>query len=531
MFTNIKNLKVIFIAIVFGILILVGGFLRFYKIHEAPPSISWDEAAVGYNAWTILNWGKDEWGNTLPLVFKSFEDYKHPVHVYLTVPSVAIFGLTELGVRGSAAFFGILNIIVIFFLAKTITGRNVTGLFAAFFLSISPYAIQFSRFNHELNFAIFFFMLGVLFIYKGLARKHYLIPLGYASFGVDLLTYHSAKVVVPVMVLLMTVFLFRDLWKLRKHFFLGVFIFGLFASLLVVEPQLLGLARIKQNSSEESLKLETVIDSYKKHFEKEYLFVRGDTNPRHSVQTGMFYDIDAVFIWLGVGALIWQFTHKSPYRSWGRKKAVLLFAWIILAPFPAVISKEVPHAARAMYMVGSMHILMAVGASSLVPQTRQRVLSVAVLVFVFLLVGLQVPKYLKQYYEVYAKEHAIEWQYGMKQVAKYVERNPQYAKVYMTNVRQQPYIFFLFYLKIPLPELLKSVQYDTSRDKSFNTVASFGKFQFGNWDTVQSAPIPDVLYVVQPADYTGLLNRMIFDVPILIRYPNGSDAFFAVTAL
>jgi hypothetical protein len=79
--------------IIFAAILVLAVILRFYKLGQAPPSLSWDETAVGYNAWTILHWGKDEWGKTLPLVFKSFEDDKHPVHIYFTAPTVAFFGL------------------------------------------------------------------------------------------------------------------------------------------------------------------------------------------------------------------------------------------------------------------------------------------------------------------------------------------------------------------------------------------------------------------------------------------------------
>jgi len=106
------------------LIVLVAFGLRFYRLGSAPPSINWDEAAVGYNAWTIANWGKDEWGRTLPLVFKSFGEYKHPVYVYLTVPFVALFGLTDFAVRAPSAFFGVLNVVVIFFLARRLFKSN-----------------------------------------------------------------------------------------------------------------------------------------------------------------------------------------------------------------------------------------------------------------------------------------------------------------------------------------------------------------------------------------------------------------------
>src|SRR4030042_566937 len=85
----------------FGIVIifLIALLFRFYKLSSYPVSLSMDEVAIGYNAYSILKTGKDEWGQKLPLAFKSVGDYKPPVDIYLTVPSVWVFGLNEFGVR------------------------------------------------------------------------------------------------------------------------------------------------------------------------------------------------------------------------------------------------------------------------------------------------------------------------------------------------------------------------------------------------------------------------------------------------
>src|SRR3989304_7589998 len=147
MLQNKNFIKKWLIVIAVSVVVLFAGFLRFYKLVDNPPSVSWDAAAVGYNAWSILNFGKDEWGKALPLVFKSFEDDKHPVHIYLTVPAIAVFGLNEVGVRASSAIFGVLNVLVIFFLAKKLFGSSWAGIIASLVLAISPYNIHFSRYN------------------------------------------------------------------------------------------------------------------------------------------------------------------------------------------------------------------------------------------------------------------------------------------------------------------------------------------------------------------------------------------------
>ena len=91
-------------------------FLRIYKLGSCPVGFLWDEAALGYNGYSILKTGRDEYGKFLPIIFKSFGDYKPGLYVYLTVPSIAIFGLTEFSTRLPAAIFGSLTVLLIYFL-------------------------------------------------------------------------------------------------------------------------------------------------------------------------------------------------------------------------------------------------------------------------------------------------------------------------------------------------------------------------------------------------------------------------------
>src|SRR3989338_9729577 len=99
------NKKTLTALVAFFLLISV--FLHFYKINQVPPCVNADEVAFGYNAYSILKTGKDEYGAFLPLRFKSFEDYKLPIYTYLSVPFVALFGLNDLSTRALNIAIGI----------------------------------------------------------------------------------------------------------------------------------------------------------------------------------------------------------------------------------------------------------------------------------------------------------------------------------------------------------------------------------------------------------------------------------------
>src|SRR3989344_4548439 len=100
------------------LIVFVGLILRFYQLGVNPPSLTWDEASQGYNAYSILKTGADEYGNKFPISIRSFDDYKPALYTYLAVPGIAIFGLNEFAVRVPSALIGVLSILAIYFLVK-----------------------------------------------------------------------------------------------------------------------------------------------------------------------------------------------------------------------------------------------------------------------------------------------------------------------------------------------------------------------------------------------------------------------------
>ena len=80
------------LTLLIGIIILAA-LLRLWHLDMNPPHLTPDEASLGYNAYSILKTGKDEYGTFMPIIFKSFGDYKPGLYVYAAVPFVAVFGI------------------------------------------------------------------------------------------------------------------------------------------------------------------------------------------------------------------------------------------------------------------------------------------------------------------------------------------------------------------------------------------------------------------------------------------------------
>src|SRR3990170_1059323 len=112
-------------SFVIAALFLFGILLRLWQINKVPVSLFGDEIDVGLQANSILTTGKDYLGNTLPVMFHSFSEYRLPLQLYMDVPSIGLFGLNEIGVRVPAVVMGFLSIFALYLLVNELFGRRL----------------------------------------------------------------------------------------------------------------------------------------------------------------------------------------------------------------------------------------------------------------------------------------------------------------------------------------------------------------------------------------------------------------------
>lgn len=112
------KLKINSTIIIVSLIIILGLFLRTYKLGDIPAGFFCDEASIGYNAYSLLHTGKDEYSISFPIFFKAFGEYKNPIQIYSTVPFIAAFGLNEVAARLPSTIYGILCLIAIYALTN-----------------------------------------------------------------------------------------------------------------------------------------------------------------------------------------------------------------------------------------------------------------------------------------------------------------------------------------------------------------------------------------------------------------------------
>ena len=100
------------IKIILGLIVFLAFVLRLYQLGNVPVSLYWDEASLGYNAYSIATTLHDEHGEFLPYSrFIAFGDYKPPGYIYIDALAVKLLGLSEFSTRLPSAMTGIILVV------------------------------------------------------------------------------------------------------------------------------------------------------------------------------------------------------------------------------------------------------------------------------------------------------------------------------------------------------------------------------------------------------------------------------------
>lgn len=500
-----------------GLIVVIAVLLRFWQLGSNPPSLTWDEVAWGYNAYSLGIDGKDEFGKFLPYKYlESFGDFKPPVYAYLDILPVKVFGLNEFATRFPSALFGTLTVLMAYFLVKRLfpdsNHKELYALTSAGILAISPWHIMLSRAAFEANVSTFFIVSGVWAFLAGVQDRPWFLPLSALSFSLSVYTFNTGRIVSPLLAIFLAVVFFRQLWQRKKQTIAAIivgaaivlpvagFLLSPQAGLRFREVNIFSDPSIVQTANQEIANDHNVwwskiihnrrigyAQAFLKHYfdnlDLNFLFVHGDNNVKFSIQdVGQLYLWDLPFFVAGILFLL-----KKRERNWW-----IIPGWLLLGIIPAAMARETPHALRIETTLPTFQILVGYGLSQLLVWFHRytRLLGYlykVVLVVVFAGLALNVLYFLHSYYAHYAHEHSGEWQYGYKEAIAYVQKEQgNYDQIRMTDNLGRPYIYFLFYLHTSPEDFRKTAT--ITRDRfDFTTVNGFGKYVFGR-DMIDTRP-------------------------------------------
>lgn len=363
-----KTLKKHWFLISIALILIVGVIVRFYKLGVIPHGMTWDEAAIGYNGFSVLNTRRDEWLDFLPISFQSFGDYKAPLAIYLNGVFTALLGMNLFAVRLPFALSSLVAILAMMWLVYELYSsrkesiRRLLTVFSGFLLTVSSWHIHYSRAGFESGMALALILLGLAALYRYKNSKlqdHKFIYFAVFMLVASIYTYHSSKVFIPLFGLY---FLWSEKNIIKKYFkkflapgivFMLLLLPFLYDSFYGEGLTRAGVTLFSDPSIKFTDKLSLLVSNFISHLSPTFLIFGETTTLRHGIgDVGVLYPTTLFLSILGLYGL---------FNSDLRKRAILGSIVVFIGILPAALSTEIPHSNRSFFAITGFIILALIG--------------------------------------------------------------------------------------------------------------------------------------------------------------------------
>lgn len=555
--------------IILVMIILFAALLRFFNLSTIPIGFNDDEAAFGYNAYSIQQTGRDEWGRFLPFpTFESFGDWKLVGYLYPVVISQFFLGTNEFATRFPSAGFGVLAVFATYLLTKKLfedktsnsdsplithhSSLKSVALLATLFLAISPWHIVASRNAFESDILIFFITLSTYFFLRSIerstGRKKY-ITLATLGFVFSFYIYRSSWLFVPLFVLTL-IWLYREHFKKLKNYLAKNLLLAIILLLPLVPTATTfkGQSRFFQESflsgiqktgiiddvnqrrgncrkswlpplclavyNKYTFYLSTYFNNYISNLSPETYYVKGNPGGYQSFSIrSLFYTFELPLLISGLYFLIIK-------RS---QAAKILIPWILIAPLGASLT-GIGNPGRLNILMPTPQIVAAFGFVSLLALFKIPKVRAGFLLITLLIIFSSTIRLLADQFVHYPKISGKYQRYGYKQLFEYLEsQKNNYDQIIVSRASDdaKQYIHYLFYTKTD-PRLFHDQAYTIKYRGADNwqQVERIGNINFyKETPDIDNLPAKTLLAVAH--NETTLPAKPIFQV----KYLNDDVAF------
>lgn len=467
---------------------LLALFLRLYKLAEFPVGLHVDEIKAGWNALSIIETGRDDHGGLLSLYYDSFGDYRPTGILYITIPSVLLFGRDEFAIRFPSALFGALSVIPIYLITNILTKKKKVvwnfefGHFAAFLMAANLWHIETSRATSEVVISTFFALCSIyyliIYIQAGKARS---VIFSLGTLIISYLLYHSIRVLMPFFFLTVVFFYRQEIQKkITKKLVILALIFTFLLSLFLgigkesrqrlsqvsvlkdvdigYEIERLAKENIGRNyptrvyDNKYFVYLKHIFFEYSRYFDANFLIGSGAKPYRYSTPgAGLLTYFELLVFAFGIVQII-------------RKKfSPLPLIFLFIAPIPAAITTEdAPNLHRAFLMLPMIMIIGAYGFGGILNFSKKykNILFLATLFLLLLNFGFSMHMYFKHsfshrpFIKNLAEDAPSYRNIGAKEVALRIDDLSQkYEKIVITNFPDSP-LYWYAYLTMKDPNVI-----------------------------------------------------------------------------
>lgn len=557
------------------LIVFLACFVRLFHLTSVPPSPYLDEVSNGYNAYSFIKTGSDEYGRHLPFLMQAYNDGRPTLFVYFMTPFIQIFGLNLFAIRLPAVVLSVFAVISLFFLTRELfIGHSkkqdrlgvTIGLLASFLYAISPWNIYSARIADEVNMSVSFFIFGLtLFIYA-INRRLKSTPflLSVVCFVIAFYAYHGIKLFLPFFAIGLGIVFFKDFLARKRVVLIGLLLAIILLITLAMafsepgatsrlggvnreDPNIIALSsrRLLFDRANNDL-IGQVLDNrrvalsmefannYLRNFAPTWLFLQQGNSTFLVPDFGPLYHFGLPLLLLGLVMLIHDDTIPLRYKA-------LLALWIFASVIPAGLSSESPHLNRPNTIFPGLIVLQAMGLYTLLSWIRgvrnwlirygAYFITCTVIVSSFLW-------FLHAYFALFPYEQSKRYQYGLTDAFLYAkEHEDAYQKIIISNGNNllMSYMYYLFATAYD-PETYQ--KQGGTKSAFFTDTHLIGKYDFRNPNLYE--PTIDkqdkrqkikVLYITNPLELSDTIIKNE-NVSLLKKFQllDGSDSIWILEA-
>ena len=497
---RLRSERVRFLAI-----LAAGIAVRVLARQSVPNGFNNDEASLGYDAYSILEFGVDRHGIAYPAFLIGWGSGMNALAAYLAMPFIALFGLCEGAVRAPNLLGGLASLPIFYWLVRRMAGGK-TALWGVFLLALCPWHVMMSRWALESNLLPSVFLLAVWLLVKGTERARRLLAAS-LCFALCLYAYGTAYFAVPVFLFLASAYV---LWTRGITWRAWGFSLALFA--ILATP--IGAVIWANQQHTDSFRLAGIgiprMPTVARYQTVSSLF--GHHALAHCLDNlktlwGMLVKQEDGRMWNAIGghgilypfgvalALVGLLVELcGPWRKRVFQPRVLMLLWLVVAVALAAIQEG--NINRLNLLWPPLVYFAAVGLRTV---ARNRILAAGLVAVHLLLFAGFTSEYFGAYRDRTASAFYPSYGAAIRAAAKAVP-----GKICATNNPCFSYAFVLFYDPIDPRAFAKTVVYEHD-DGEFQGVASYGRYTFG----IERCPEDTQAWILDNGDVDRFRDRAL----------------------
>lgn len=500
--TFIKKYRV---QLLFVFIMISAAFVRLILFGSHPAGLNQDEASIGYEAWSVMNFGVDRNGASLPVHFIAWGSGQNVLYAYLSMPFIAIFGLNVFSVRIVNLIFSLVSVAVIYLLVSRFKGRRY-GFYAMALAAASPWNIMLAHWGLESNLFPAMFLLSIWTLALSTEKKK-LIYLSAFLFALTMYSYGSAYLVITIFAVAAYIFFIVKKLVPIKSLLISAVVFIIFSfpiylfmivNVFNLDTIKLGAITIPHTfgeriSAQGGVTFNKIVENIYNH-----LVLQSDGISRNALPIyGCIYVISLPFTIVGIV--------KSTKKLIKERK---VFDFLLLDAFISSLLLFAYYNAPNINRVNSIYLPMiiytAIGLGDLLKNRKQIISVLAAYAIMF-------SGFSAQYFgDVYKESIATEFYESFGEAVDKADFIANGNDIYVTANVNMPYIYVLFYEQPNPSDFYTTVNY-TNPGAQFQQVASFKNYKFSH------------NYITSGAKGVYIIDNS--DIPSINKYTNTIYSF------